>query len=110
MDRYEVIRLVGEGSFGRVYQAKQKENQRTVALKVISKVINKNKENKVRVNIFIYFTFQRGRSQKELKGLRRECEIQRKLDHPNIIQMLDSFETEDEVNFFLNVLRLYFNV
>lgn len=38
MEKYEVIRLVGEGSFGRVYQAKQKENTRTVALKVISKV------------------------------------------------------------------------
>ncbi|GLV32484.1 fused [Carabus blaptoides fortunei] len=76
MENYEVMRLVGEGSFGRVFQAKQKADSRIVALKVISK---------------------RGRSQKELKGLRRECEIQRHLHHPNIIQMLDSFETEDEI-------------
>lgn len=38
MENYEVMRLVGEGSFGRVFQAKQKADSRIVALKVISKV------------------------------------------------------------------------
>ncbi|NXK54426.1 STK36 kinase, partial [Chauna torquata] len=38
-----------------------------------------------------------GRSEKELKNLQREIEIMRGLHHPNIIQMLDSFETEKEV-------------
>ncbi|KAL1488541.1 hypothetical protein ABEB36_015005 [Hypothenemus hampei] len=76
MDKYEVIGPLGEGSFGRVYKAKQLSTGNFVALKVISK---------------------RGRSTKELKGFRRECEIQRELHHPNIIQMLDSFETENEI-------------
>ncbi|XP_030762693.1 serine/threonine-protein kinase fused-like isoform X2 [Sitophilus oryzae] len=76
MDKYEVVGTLGEGSFGRVYKAKQVSNGSFVALKVISK---------------------RGRSTKELKGFRRECEIQRDLHHPNIIQMLDSFETENEI-------------
>ncbi|XP_018564380.1 serine/threonine-protein kinase fused [Anoplophora glabripennis] len=76
MDKYEVIGTLGEGSFGRVYKAKQVSDSSLVALKVISK---------------------RGRSSKELKGFRRECEIQRDLHHPNIIQMLDSFETENEI-------------
>ncbi|CAG9863595.1 unnamed protein product [Phyllotreta striolata] len=76
MDKYEVIGTLGEGSFGRVYKAKQLSSGEFVALKVISK---------------------RGRSAKELKGFRRECEIQRDLHHPNIIQMLDSFETENEI-------------
>lgn len=40
---------------------------------------------------------QRGRTPKELKGFRRECEIQRELHHPNIVQMLDAFETENEM-------------
>lgn len=39
MDKYEVIGLLGEGSFGRVYKAKQTSNNRFVAFKVISKVI-----------------------------------------------------------------------
>lgn len=76
MDKYKVIGTLGEGSFGRVYKAKQVSDGHLVALKVIGK---------------------RGRSNKELKGFRRECEIQRYLCHPNIIQMLDSFETENEI-------------
>lgn len=38
MDKYEVIGTLGEGSFGRVYKAKQLSTQTFVALKVISKV------------------------------------------------------------------------
>ena len=38
-----------------------------------------------------------GRSDKELKSLRREIEIMRNMHHANIIEMIDSFETEKEV-------------
>ncbi|NP_001135663.1 serine/threonine-protein kinase 36 [Xenopus tropicalis] len=38
-----------------------------------------------------------GRSEKELKGLKREIQIMRDLRHPNIVRMLDSCETEREV-------------
>lgn len=38
MDKYEVIGPLGEGSFGRVYKAKQLSNSEVVALKVIGKV------------------------------------------------------------------------
>ncbi|CAL7950800.1 unnamed protein product [Xylocopa violacea] len=76
MEKYEVLRQVGEGSFGQVYKAKKRSDGEMVAFKVIRK---------------------RGRSLKELKSLRQECEIQRHLHHPNIVQMLDSFETENEI-------------
>ncbi|XP_071450812.1 serine/threonine-protein kinase fused [Hetaerina americana] len=76
MEKYKVIKVVGEGSFGRVFKAEEKKTSRIVAFKVISK---------------------HGRSEKELRSLRQECEIQRHLHHPNIIQMLDSFETESEI-------------
>ncbi|XP_055587389.1 serine/threonine-protein kinase fused [Uranotaenia lowii] len=76
MDKYAIRELIGEGSFGKVYKADNEETKTTVALKIISK---------------------RGRSGRELKGLRGECEIQRNLQHPNIIRMLDSFETENEI-------------
>lgn len=76
MDKYDVLGQVGEGSFGQVYKAKKRSDGEIVAFKVIRK---------------------RGRSLKELKSLRQECEIQRHLHHPNIIQMLDSFETENEI-------------
>ena len=44
-----------------------------------------------------------GRSEKELRHLQREIEIMRGLRHPNIVHMLDSFETDKEVHFGLGV-------
>ncbi|NXL55973.1 STK36 kinase, partial [Chordeiles acutipennis] len=76
MERYHVLEMIGEGSFGRVYKGRRKHSAQVVALKFIPKV---------------------GRSEKELKNLQREIEIMRGLHHPNIIQMLDSFETNKEV-------------
>ncbi len=37
-----------------------------------------------------------GKSEKDLRNLRQEIDIQRKLDHPNIIVLLDAFETQNE--------------
>ncbi|ELU14949.1 hypothetical protein CAPTEDRAFT_150354 [Capitella teleta] len=76
MENYHVLELIGEGSFGRVYKGRKKFSGQVVALKFIPKV---------------------GRSDKELKNLRREIEIMRHLHHDNIIEMIDSFETEKEV-------------
>ncbi|XP_050195560.1 serine/threonine-protein kinase 36 [Myiozetetes cayanensis] len=76
MERYHILEMIGEGSFGRVYKGRRKHSAQVVALKFIPKV---------------------GRSEKELKNLQREIEIMRGLHHPNIIQMLDSFETDKEV-------------
>ncbi|XP_040296741.1 serine/threonine-protein kinase 36 isoform X2 [Bufo bufo] len=76
MEKYHVLELIGEGSFGRVYKGRRKYSGEVVALKFIPKV---------------------GRSEKELKGLKREIQIMRDLRHPNIVRMLDSCETEREV-------------
>ena len=42
--------------------------------------------------------FQVGHSERELRSLRSECKIQRELDHPNIVKMIDAFETDNEVS------------
>ncbi|NXB82083.1 STK36 kinase, partial [Donacobius atricapilla] len=76
MENYHVLEMIGEGSFGRVYKGRRKHSAQVVALKFIPKV---------------------GRSEKELKNLQQEIEIVRDLHHPNIIEMLDSFETAKEV-------------
>ncbi|NXS14990.1 STK36 kinase, partial [Neodrepanis coruscans] len=76
MEKYHVLEMIGEGSFGRVYKGRRKHSAQVVALKFIPKV---------------------GRSEKELKNLQREIEVMRGLHHPNIIQLLDSFETDKEV-------------
>uniref|UniRef100_A0A671YI68 non-specific serine/threonine protein kinase n=1 Tax=Sparus aurata TaxID=8175 RepID=A0A671YI68_SPAAU len=76
MDSYHVLELAGEGSFGRVYKGRKRFTGQVVALKFMPKV---------------------GRSEKELRSLKREIEIMRGLEHPNIVQLYDSFETETEV-------------
>ncbi|XP_071528363.1 serine/threonine-protein kinase fused [Panulirus ornatus] len=76
MDKYKVLEAIGQGSFGRVFRGKCLAKGQIVALKFIPK---RNKE------------------ERELRSLRRECEIQRGLAHPNIVRMVDSFETENEV-------------
>ncbi|KAM9728799.1 serine/threonine-protein kinase 36 [Menidia menidia] len=76
MNSYHVLELAGEGSFGRVYKGRKKYTGQVVALKFMPKV---------------------GRSEKELRSLKREIEIMRDLQHPNIVQLFDSFETETEV-------------
>ncbi|XP_042355167.1 serine/threonine-protein kinase 36 [Plectropomus leopardus] len=76
MNSYHVLELVGEGSFGRVYKGRKRFTGQVVALKFMPKV---------------------GRSEKELRSLKREIEIMRDLQHPNIVQLFDSFETETEV-------------
>uniref|UniRef100_A0A7N6FG99 non-specific serine/threonine protein kinase n=2 Tax=Anabas testudineus TaxID=64144 RepID=A0A7N6FG99_ANATE len=76
MNSYHVLELVGEGSFGRVYKGRKKFTGQVVALKFMPKV---------------------GRSEKELRSLKREIDIMRGLQHPNIVQLFDSFETETEV-------------
>ncbi|KAF7205851.1 serine/threonine-protein kinase 36 isoform X1 [Nothobranchius furzeri] len=76
MNSYDVLELVGEGSFGRVYKGRKKFTGQVVALKFMPKV---------------------DRSEKELRSLKREIEIMRGLQHPYIVQFFDSFETETEV-------------
>ena len=76
MMKYKVLEAIGEGSFGRVFRGKIVETNQIVALKFIPK---------------------RNKIERELQSLRRECEIQRGLSHRNIVQMIDSFETEREV-------------
>ncbi|XP_054276261.1 serine/threonine-protein kinase fused-like [Macrosteles quadrilineatus] len=76
MENYKILCLVGEGSFGRVFKVKKRDTKEIVALKIIRKC---------------------GRTQKELTSLRSECEIQQHLHHRNIIQMINSFETETEI-------------
>ncbi|KAM7397868.1 hypothetical protein PAMA_005957 [Pampus argenteus] len=76
MNSYHVLELVGEGSFGRVHKGRKRFTGQVVALKFMPKV---------------------GRSEKELRSLKREIDIMRGLQHPNIVQLFDSFETETEV-------------
>ncbi|XP_077361402.1 serine/threonine-protein kinase 36 isoform X2 [Festucalex cinctus] len=76
MNSYHVLELVGEGSFGRVHKGMKKFTGQVVALKFMPKM---------------------GRSNKELQSLKKEIDIMSNLQHPNIVKLFDSFETDTEV-------------
>jgi fused-like protein len=76
MEAYHVLERIGEGSFGKVYKGRRKYTGQFVALKFISKA---------------------GKSESDLAALRSEIGILRALDHPNIILLLDYFETPRDV-------------
>ena len=75
-EAYHILERIGEGSFGRVYKGRRKCTGQFVALKFMSKS---------------------GKTPKELAALRSELAILQSLDHPNIILMLDCFETAKDV-------------
>ena len=75
MENYIALEMIGEGAFGKVYKGQRKCTNQIVAIKQIVK---------------------QGKSEKDLKNLRQEIDISRRLYHENIIQLLDSFETNNE--------------
>jgi fused-like protein len=76
MENYQIIELVGEGCFGKVYKGRRKYTGQIVALKFIVK---------------------KGKSARDLQNLRSEISILKTLHHSNIILMLDWVEMEDEI-------------
>ena len=75
MENYQVLHLIGEGCFGKVFKGRRKYSGQAVALKFIS---------------------TRGKSEKDLKNLRQEMAILKTLRHENIILLIDAFETASD--------------
>ena len=76
MEKYDILELIGEGSFGRVFRGLRKSDSFPVALKLIPKMAH---------------------TTSEISSLRSECKIQLQLSHPNVVKMLDAFETPKEI-------------
>ena len=73
---YEIFYPIGRGTFSFVYKALHRPTNRMVALKVIQYSSEKDKER-----------------------IQNEINIHSKLNHPNIVKLLDFFN--DESNFYL---------
>ena len=70
IDKYDPIRVLGEGSFGKVYLMRDKVRRTFVCVKVI-KIKNIPK--------------------KEREATKMEVDLLRRLHHPNIVRYIDSF-------------------
>ena len=71
LDSYDVVKQLGKGGYGKVYEVKNKKTGEIRACKHLSKL-----------NI------------KDLEKFRREIEILKKMDHPNIIKLYEVYESE----------------
>ena len=75
-NRYKITSLLGEGAMGEVYLASDEQTSRQVAVKILGRQLITNSEL--------------------IQRFKREAETLRKLDHPNIVKFLDTFEYEGQ--------------
>ncbi|CAK66434.1 unnamed protein product (macronuclear) [Paramecium tetraurelia] len=79
--QYKVGSRIGQGAYASVRVAIQIETDTKVAIKIYEKTKIKDLQRR--------------------KGVRREIEILEKLDHPNIVKILDTVESNNHVNIIL---------
>ncbi|NJL65938.1 MAG: chromosome segregation protein SMC [Microcoleus sp. SM1_3_4] len=77
-ERYSVVRLIGKGGMGEVYEARDQQQDRQVALKtILPKLLG---------------------SEKILARFWREIELASRIKHRNVLQIYDVFEIEPPAN------------
>lgn len=77
MDRYKIIKTVGDGSFGSVAKAINKATNETVAIKKMKKK---------------FYSWDEAMSLREIKSLR-------KLNHPSIVKLKEVIRVNDDLYF-----------
>lgn len=82
-DFYELGKEIGKGGFSVVVEAKEKKTGQKYAIKCIKKTMVEGED---------------------IKLLRREIKIMKRVSHPNILKLYEVFEDEDE---FYLVMELY---
>jgi TOMM system kinase/cyclase fusion protein len=76
---YDVLREIGIGSYGRVYEARQRSTGQLVAIKVL-----RFWDGDTRADV-----------ENQVDRFRREMRLCAELSHPNIVRLFDSGETDD---------------
>ena len=84
--RYKIGNLIGQGSYGKVYEALDEERGQLIAVKVI---------DKKRLNSFS------SNSNSSISSIESEIEILSKLNHKNIIKYYGSLQSKNHLKIFL---------
>lgn len=85
MQRYELGRLLGQGTFGKVYYARSTMTNQSVAIKMVSK-------DKV---------LKSGQTEQ----IKREISVMRCVKHPNVIQLYEVMATKTKIYFVIEYAK-----
>ncbi|CAK9152625.1 unnamed protein product [Ilex paraguariensis] len=85
LDRYEVGKLLGHGTFAKVYLARNIKTNESVAIKVI------DKEKILKTGLMAH--------------IKREISILRRLRHPNIVQLFEVMATKSKIFFVMEYVK-----
>ncbi|OIT30383.1 PREDICTED: CBL-interacting serine/threonine-protein kinase 10-like [Nicotiana attenuata] len=85
MERYELGRLLGQGTFAKVYYARSIRNGQSVAIKVI------DKEKVLRVGL--------------VNQIKREISVMRLVRHPNIVHLYEVMATKTKIYFVMEYAK-----
>ncbi|XP_058110586.1 CBL-interacting protein kinase 18-like [Magnolia sinica] len=85
MQRYELGRLLGQGTFAKVYYARNIETGQSVAIKVI------DKEKVLKVGM--------------IDQIKREISVMRLVRHPNVVQLYEVMATKAKIYFVMEYVK-----
>ncbi|KAL6542776.1 CBL-interacting serine/threonine-protein kinase 12 [Orobanche hederae] len=85
LGRYDIGKLIGQGSFAKVYNARNVRTGESVAIKVI------DKEKIVKVGLIAH--------------IKREISILRRVRHPNIVQLFEVMATKSKIFFVMEYVK-----
>ncbi|CAD8154730.1 unnamed protein product [Paramecium octaurelia] len=85
-EAFQVSKMIGKGSFAKVYQATKKETNTQYAIKAFSKAYMQQQA-------------------KGIESMLNEIKIMRRLNHPNIVKLYEVHETANSVYFVLDMIQ-----
>lgn len=85
MNRYELGRMLGQGTFAKVYHARNLASNQSVAIKVI------DKEKVLRVGM--------------IEQIKREISVMRLVRHPNVVQLHEVMASKNKIYFAMEYVR-----
>ncbi|CAA7408082.1 unnamed protein product [Spirodela intermedia] len=83
--KYEMGRLLGHGTFGKVYFARDIRSRRSIAMKVVSK------EKVIKAGM--------------MEQVKREIAVMKMVTHPNIVELYEVMATKSKVYFAMELVR-----
>ncbi|KAJ4703668.1 Non-specific serine/threonine protein kinase [Melia azedarach] len=85
MNKYELGRLLGQGTFAKVYHARNMKSGQSVAIKII------DKEKILKVGL--------------IDQIKREISVMRLVRHPNIVQLYEVMASKSKIYFIMEYVR-----